>query len=145
MAPKKPINQKVVLNGIPANQQRQRDLRATKREEQRPRSLTESLGSWGRTALNNFRENASRPIGDRPRSRDHETHHKGQKGHRGSAGLNIPSGPMLDPDFLGDQGGIDFSMHPDPMYQSVGKRKRSSGNHEGARSVTVTTRTYRYD
>lgn len=152
-------NQNIKLGGkpynpdqgkIPAGQQAARDLRAQKREEQRPRSagkvVLDSIKGAVHTGMSNFLDNMNR---EPPAPRQAGRSGKGSRRDRGGGGIDV--GPSFNPDVL-DLGGsdIDFSMHPDPAYRNIGRGRGSRRGHggprddDGARTVTITRTTYRY-
>ena len=113
-------------------------------KENAARSTTKDPGSdvgWLAQGMRNFRENNAMP----------EPGKKGRK-HRGGGGpvlpfdnLNVNQGFNINPAFM-NQGGLDLSMHPDPMYQHASRKKSSSSRGgEGRRKVVVTRRTYYED
>jgi hypothetical protein len=115
------------------------------------RSTTKDPGSndgWLAQGMRNFRDNNA--MGG-------PAEHRGKKGKgrsRGGGGgpvipfdnLNVDQGFSINPAFM-NQGGLDLSMHPDPMYHNASRKKHSSGKGrgEGSRRVVVTRRTYYED
>jgi hypothetical protein len=120
-------------------------------KENYARSTTKDPGSnegWLARGMRNFRDNNA--MGG-------PAEHRGKKGKgrsRGGGGgpvipfdsLNVDQGFSINPAFM-NQGGLDLSMHPDPMYQHASRKKHSSGKGrgEGGRRVVVTRRTYYED
>ena len=143
-------NQNIMLGGkpynpnqgnIPANQQAARAARAAAPKTGKPRSAgqiaKEAVGGFIRRGMSNLADNMSRPVLE-PR----EPRGKGRGRHReAESGFHIPQGPSMNLDMLDH--GLDFSVHPDPMYRNMGGQR--SGGHGEGRVRKVTTRTVTYD
>lgn len=128
-------------------------LNRRKREEQTPvtAKIRERAGSMLRTGLQNFSENYHRKnepsIGDTLKRGlsnfgENVRESRAPKSRRSrdyspvDTGLNIAM-----PEF----GGIDMSLHPDPMYHGMGRKSHHEiKEHEGGRRRVVRTVTY-YD
>ncbi len=105
--------------------------------------VKDAIGNWLHRGAENFRNNMNQPIVDRPEPR----RGKGRRPSRSDDGpfINIPRDAGLNFGAMDLGGGLDLDLHPDPMYHGMGGRKRSHSGREGAKRVTVTTRTYHYD
>jgi len=143
-------NQNIILNNkpynpnqgqIPANQQAARAARAAAPKKAKPRSAgqiaKEAVGGFIRRGFENLADNMSRPVLEprEPRGRGRGRHREAE------SGFSIPQGPSMNLDMLDH--GLDFSLHPDPMYHNMGGRR--SGGHGEGRVRKVTTRTVTYD
>lgn len=149
----KASNQNITLHGkpynpnqgqIPPNQAAARAARAAAPKTGKPRSAgqiaKEAVGGFIRRGLSNLADNMSQPVLE-PR----EPRGKGRSRQREAEPMfTIPQGPSMNLDMLDH--GLDFSIHPDPMYRGMGGHRGGGGRgHEEGRVRKVTTRTVTYE
>lgn len=134
---------------ILAEHEERRDFNRAARERQTPvaEKIKNTVVGWGRRGMQNFMENASRPVARQDRPMQDVIRGKGRKAPRQQAGpiFDIPQEQGFNLDLGNLGGGLDMSMHPDPMYGGMhgGHRERESKEGKPKR-VTVTTKTYHY-
>jgi hypothetical protein len=141
---------------IPANQQKQRDIRNEARKAQRPteqysspigpqrQTASEKIGKFLKRGAANFSANMHAPMfaPERPTKSKPRSH--GRVGRR----------DMLEAEhaFIGNvregrypgYGGIDLSMHPDPMVSAMYRPQREEVTHRKSSKGGVTEIHYHY-
>lgn len=118
---------KAYRQNIPANQQDARNLRAQKRQDQTPPpSIGRSIGNFINRGINNFKENATRPV---IHGKEHPPVLQPQSRRQQRDFVSEPFMGNMDLGMnFGDGGfgrGPDLSMHPDPMVSGMYRKEPS--------------------
>lgn len=126
--------------GIPSGQQNQRDIRKHAREKQIAQSsMSGQIGAFLGRGVSNFKANMRRPYfaEDTPRKAPPKGAHRG----RPPVGINYGGGvPMMG----GFGGGLDLSMHPDPMVSGMYRREPPAEKQKKRKSGSGTEIHYHY-